>query len=369
MFVRPRVRQRTASRDELVRGAYVPDATNTGHLGLGTLTNTVTTNQTYSTAGQLIQNTHFDGARVSLSNANITFVNCLFRGDNSVNALVTCTNANVSNAQFIDCTFLPKFPRYETNGIGGHDFTLLRCDMSHTTDLISPNNSTAFTNQGAGFPIGVVVDQCYLHDLAWWTAATGGVVHPSDTETHNDIIQIVGGSGLTVRGNNMDARFARQYGHWMVSNPTGPEPYTTVTLGSLSDGGPFQGIPQRGITGGSLTSGNDGNGRYNWDDLAGLMLNSQQGTTSGIIFEDNFCRGGNYFINGGGNPNPGGGVVLGSFKRNTFYNDQGDYGSTLGGTNGHTIDCGGTWSGFVTAPTTGADGNYYVGGAAVTVRT
>jgi hypothetical protein len=366
------IRPRTANyqtRESLVARTYYPDATNTGHLGLSTLTNTITTNQSYST-GVSIQNTFYDGARVSITGANATFRNCLFTGDNSVNALVTASNVNAFNAQFIDCTFLPKFPRYGTFAFNGHDGKFYRCDMSHCDDALHLSNSTAFTNLGAGFPIGVEVWQSYLHDHAWWTAATGGVVHPTDTETHNDLIQIDGGSGLVVVGSTLLARFAKQYGHWQVTNPNA-EPYTTVTLGSLPDGGPFQPIPNRGSTGGSaLSAGNEGNGRYNWDDTSALLMTDAQGVVSNVTFEDNLVGGGNFAINGGGNAYAGGGENLGSWKRNAFIDDQGNYGSGLASETGHTLDFGGTWAGRVTAPTTGADKNFYLAtGNAITVRT
>jgi hypothetical protein len=353
-----------ADRSSLVMGTYYPDATNTG-LYQAT-TKTVVSNITYSTNGQTITDTDFNGARVSVAAANVTFRNCLFQGDNSINNLVTCSNAAVSNAQFIDCEFLPKFPT-NRNGIAGHDFTLLRCDLSRTTDLVDPSNNGLWTTFGDGFPIGVTIQQSYLHDMCWWTAATGGVVHPTDTETHNDAIQIVGGDGLNVLGCTIDARFARQYAHWQVTNPA-VEPYSTVALHSLADGGPYQAIPERGVTGGSLTSGNDANGRYNWDDLSGLMINATQGPTTGITFTDNYCRGGNFFINGGGNPSATG-LNLGSFLRNAFVDDTGNYGSAVASENGHTFDFGGTWSGKATAPVSGADKNFYLAtGNPITVR-
>lgn len=363
------IRPRTAnyqSRDSLVARTYYPDGTNTGHLGLSTLTSTITTNQTYST-GVSIQNTWYDGARVSITGANATFRNCLFTGDNSINALVTATNVNAANATFVDCTFLPKFPRYETNGFTGHGGKFYRCDLSHCVDALHLSLPTGFS---PGDPIGVEVWQSYLHDHAWWTAATGGTVHPTDTETHNDLIQIDGGSGLVVVGSTLIARFAKQYGHWQVTNPNSP-PYTTVALHSLSDGGPYQVIPNRGSTGGSaLSPGAEADGRYNWDDTSGLLMTDAQGVVSDITFEDNLCAGGNFFVNGGGNAYAGGGENLGSFKRNAFVDDQGNYGSGIASENGHTLDFGGTWAGRVTAPTTGADKNFYLAtGNAITVRT
>jgi hypothetical protein len=104
------------------------------------------------------------------------------------------------------------------------------------------------------------------------------------------------------------------------------------------------------------------------------MINATQGYSAGFIFTDNYCRGGNYFVNGGGNANPGGAVNLGDFLRNMFIDDQGNYGSSPASGTGHTLDFGGTWSGNVNAPVSGANKNYYytgtIGvGSPITVRT
>lgn len=374
------------SRDNLVLGTYWPNTATTGLRPERTFpVTTITTNQTYSGNGTTINDTLFDGARVSVSGQNITFFNCKFTGDTSANALVTMTNVAASNVQFIDCLFVPKYP-LNRNCIIGHDFTLLRCDLSRCTDLVSPVNTARSISDGDGFPINVHVLQSYLHDVSWWTGAAPGDVHPTDTESHNDLIQIVGGNGLDIRGSTLFATYARQYAHWMVTDPN-TEPYSSVALHSLADGGPYQGIPQRGITGGALTPGTDAGGRYNFDDLSALMINTSTVTIAGtpttihtmeIVFEDNLVRGGNFAINGGGNANPGGGVSLGSFKRNAFIDDQGNYGSGESTETGQTINLQSSpnWVGHVTAPTTGADKNYYVDattllptGGSIVVRT
>jgi hypothetical protein len=348
----------TFDRSALRRGIDKPGASSTGLLPGGTTT-TVSSNVTYSTNGQNIADTLFN-CRVSVTAKDVTFTNCKIRGDNSANALVTATNVNVERLTFIDCELDPQFARNDTNAFNGHDATFLRCNIHHTIDLAQIHNETLYTSFGEGWPTGMVFDMCWLHDLAWWTAATGGVVHPTDTETHNDIIQQFGGDGTQILGCHIDASFARQYAHWQVTNPN-VEPYTTIPLGSLSDGGPFQTIPDRG-------TGNKATGRYNWDDDAGLMINktTNNGSCTGYIFDDNWCYGGNFFTNGGGNPWSSG-LHLGFFRRNKFGRDQGNQGSGTG--NGHTLDFGGTWSGHVVAPTTGVDANVYEDdGSPITVR-
>jgi hypothetical protein len=351
---------RVSSRDSLVIGVDEPNATNTGLLP-GTSLTTVSGSVTLSTPGQVFQNMDVFG-RVSIAAADVTVKNCRIRGGSTVNAsgIATCTNSAVRNALFEDCEIRPDLITWGWDCVSGHDYTLRRCNVWGGTDLVHVQNNGA----PSGFDTGVVIEQCYLHDMRWWTAATAGVVHNSDTETHNDIIQHFGGNGTVIRGNSMHAAFMRQSGHWVVTNPN-VEPYTTVALHSLADGGPFQNIPDRG-------TGVEANGRYNWDDDAILMINNTQGPSTGFTFDDNWCYGGNYAINGGGNANPGGGAFLGNFRRNKWDRTQGDPGTggTPGGDTSHTINCGGTWGGFVNAPTTGPDANYYMDNLhPITVRT
>ncbi len=49
----------------------------------GQTTSTVTSNTTYSTAGQTITGVHFDGARVSIAAAGVTLNDCVITGDTS----------------------------------------------------------------------------------------------------------------------------------------------------------------------------------------------------------------------------------------------------------------------------------------------
>jgi hypothetical protein len=354
-------------RTALVLGVDKPGPDNVGVLpNIARASTILNGNVTYSTAGQTIQNMDFY-CRVSVTAANVTFKNCYFHGFNGPTGnfgLIQCTNANVLNLLLEDCTINADYPNYQWNGIVGHSFTARRCEITRTQDGIQINRS----GQTWPFDTRVIVEQCWLHDFAWFTAATGGIVHPVDTETHNDLIQSFGGRGTIVRGNYFNARFARQTGHWMVTDPI-HEPYTTVTLGSLPDGGPYQHIPDRDITEGTTTT--ESTGRYNYDDCAALMIGDELGATIELDVHDNWFAGGNYCINGGGNTNPGGGYNLGSFLRNRFTRDQGGLysGGDPDGTQTINFQQGGWDSALVTVPTTGVDKNYYEdNGHSVTVR-
>jgi hypothetical protein len=374
-------------RSLLVVGVDKPGPDTTGVLpniartAIGTKDALVSTNRTYSTPGEVVENVDFY-VRVSVTAPNVTFRNCYFHGyRNAPSAsfgLIQCTNANVASLNLIDCTIAPDYPHWDWQGILGHSFTMLRCNVFHCQD------SAQIQRGGQTWPFDtrVTIQQSWFHDFAWFSAATGGIVHPSDTETHNDHVQNFGGRGTRLIGNYFDARFARQVGHWRTTTPT--EPFTTVALGSLGSGfpgfdGPFQHIPDRDLTEGSPSFGtgiingvpsNEENGRYNWDDCANLMIGDELGATVEMVVTDNWFRGGNYSINGGGNTNPGGGAYLGDFLRNKFTRDQGSQQS--GGNTTQTINF--QVAGWTAAnwdvPTTGADKNYYEDtGAGITVRT
>jgi hypothetical protein len=343
-------------RDSLVSGVDKPTALNTGAYA-GTQDGTLNGNQIITTPGYILENKIINGS-VSIRAANVVVRNCFILGAATVSSgLVDCGNANCSNALIIDCTIAPGSSQ-RCDGIRGHSFTAKRNNIYWVVDGIGPHNQTV----AQPYQTNVVIEQNYIHDLAWWTAATGGVVHPSDTETHNDVIQHHGGGGTIIKGNTLDARYGRQYAHWWCTGDPAIEPYSPIALGSLGDGGPHQNLPDRG-------SGTEADGRYNWDDLACLMISDEVGYTFDLSVTDNWMIGGNFAVNGGGNANPGGGVEIGEFKRNRFSRDQGNQGS--GGDTTQTINFqGGGWtSGDADIPTSGADMNYYEDNlAAITVR-
>lgn len=328
---------------------------------------------TITAPDQTFTNIDFTG-RVSVQAARAKFYNCMFRGTAAAPAsatnLVSCTNANVVDAYFQDCTFDPQTAgRHWRIGIEGHDFVLNRCHLIGSVDHVNVYKSGV----GIGYQTNVQMLQTLFDEMGWWTASTGGVVHSTDTETHNDCVQHMGGGGTLMRGCAFYGRFKRQYGHWQVSNPSGPEPFTTVALNSLADGGPWQNIPRRNHTGTAIPTqpdGNDSTGAYNWDDDACLMIGNEVGYTFDLRVYGNWFYGGNFAINGGGNENPGAGVNLGEFYRNKFDRTQGNQ-DDEGPDGTHTINLQGAgWSASTAdIPTVGANRNIYKdNGNNITVR-
>lgn len=360
-----------ASRASLVLGTYMPGPETTGVLP-GIPRDTVVGNVTLSTPGLVYENKTIIG-RLSITGPNITVRNCEVQGGPSPTSsgVVTCTNQNCFNAVFEDCTIYPSTPHYLWGGVVGHDYTLRRCNVYGATDIINIHNTYLTGQKIFVYQTGVVIEQSWLHDYFWWTAATPNVVHGTDTETHNDVIQHYGGSGSIIRGNCIDAAFSRQNGHWYATGNA--EPFITIPLQSLPDGGPYQHIPDRNITNNtSLTNGvlsTAANGRYNWDDNCCIMINNSQGKSNEMTVEDNWFFGGNFAINGGGNPyDSATGKSIGSWKRNKFDRAQGAQGS--GGNNTYTLAFLGGWAGHIDCPTSGPDANVYMDdGTPVTLRT
>jgi hypothetical protein len=263
-----------------------------------------------------------------------------------------------AHVTFTDCTFAPDVLDVNWNGWSGVNAKFIRCNILNCQDGMQARPAdNGFT--------GVELDRCAITNLVRYTSDHFGPVHPSDYYTHNDCFQQFGGRGTIIKGTYFEALHKRQAGHWWCVGDPQVEPYVTIALNSLPDGGPYQLLPDRG-------SGTEATGRYNGGtaNLSCIMINDSAGASYDWVVEDNFFNGGNYAINGGGNQPPaGGGVSLGSFRRNRFYRNQGSQGS--GGNTTNTINLqGGTWTtGTSDIPLTGANANTYIDdGAFIQVR-
>jgi hypothetical protein len=350
-------------RESLVMGVDKPDATNTGVLPNVSRT-TSTGNITLGTNG-VLQNRNVLG-RVIITGANVIVRNCRISGGASnPGPLIECYSGSVSNAQIIDCDIGMldnSNAHWNWNGPTGHGFTLLRCNIHHTTDGVGIFKTSA-NGGGAGvtYNAGVTVKQCWIHDLAWWTAATGGVVH-SDTETHSDGIQIQGGTHVQILGNTIDAYLAKQYAHWWTVGQSLTEPYNFIAAQSLPTpapyyGGPYQGgraylFPDRG-------TGTFATGRYNVGQLAALMINNNVGRVHSLTVTDNWINGGKAAINGG--LVRASGENLGTFHRNKFDRGQGLDNGTPGGNSTYTVLISSSWApSFVDGGQGTGNKNYYL---------
>jgi len=196
--------------DAFTLGVTKPNGTNTG-ADTSLIDATLTGNQTFSVAGQTISNKRIYGY-VNITAPNVTLDNCEILGGTSFSATAYPgysgqVNCSSSGAVINRCTIRPTHPWYFVNGISGTNFTAHRCNISQVCDGISARG-------------GVAVQGCYIHDLAFFDGANTNNGNGTDHETdgrfpgwsHNDCIQIYGGSNNIVEGTYIEAYFSSNVG-------------------------------------------------------------------------------------------------------------------------------------------------------------
>ena len=361
----------SASTSVVVAGA------NTDYL-MGAVMSVRTTNVTYSTPGQVISNVLFDGARVSVTAPDVELNECVFTGDNSVNALLTTTNIAAKRVKVNHGWFHPKFLN-EKNAISGHDVELYDVLIEGTTDGISISNGAQFAATGAGWATGMIGRRVMIRRLGRLTSVSKTLAGNNDTVTHNDGIQQFGGVGTDFEDFVIDARPGRQVAHFFLQSASGhvytveeawalPDagPFICVPMGSLPDGGPYASPfldsthPARPLPWVSNGTGLASTGELSRTDWSALMCNSSQGYSAGFRFVNGIIYGGEVPIQSAANPYPGSGISWGTMSNVKFDRSQ--------GLQGHTVDLNGNWAGHATIPTTGTDANTHLDGGLITVR-
>lgn len=248
--------------DTFVLGTTKPDATNTGYES-GTTFTTISNDLTITANGTIYENVQFMGGKVYVQAKNVTFRNCWFRGQQIANTitdpLVRCHWDSVQNLLFDRCTFgSASQVGWPDAGILGWNFTVNRCDISRVSDGIRNINSDTEANLG-----NITVQGSYIHDLMYVTPSSDG----PDNQTHNDCIQLVGGSNIQIKGNALHAYVDRSLGKagqagiplLNATDPSGQpvtgDPYAWMTaLGITPDHGAVSGvIEQNWFYGGQFT--------------------------------------------------------------------------------------------------------------------
>lgn len=185
-------------------GNYKPDSSTSGiptgspalTINSGNGTNlTITSGGTYD----LI---NFKCRVIINTSARVIFTRCKFEGNatlSSNSGLVDCNGPVMSgkrNVFFYDCLFVPSTPSVWWDGVIGHDYTCHRCEVLQTVDGFGAYNTNSPTETN------VSLYGCYVHDLSYFSPDPN---HSSDvpvSATHNDCIQIQGGSNVLVQGCN-----------------------------------------------------------------------------------------------------------------------------------------------------------------------
>ncbi len=251
--------------DNFVLGVTKPDATNTGYAP-GTTFTTVSADLTITTDNTTYTNTMFMGGKVYVRAKNVTFRNCWFRGQQIANAItdpfVRCHWNTAQGTLFDHCTFgSPGQVGWSDAGILGWNFTANRCDISRCSDGIRNVNSDTASNIGQ-----ITVTGCYIHDLMYISPSADG----PDNQSHNDAIQLVGGSQILIRGNTL-----RGYVDPLLGQAATPGmPLLNSTDGT---GYPVTGSP------------------YAW--MTGLIITPDNAAISDVTADQNWVEGGRFSVN------------------------------------------------------------------------
>ncbi|HSW65646.1 MAG TPA: hypothetical protein VLI54_00715 [Bacillota bacterium] len=178
-----------SSRPDPFPASMKPDASNTGVVPGTTLT-VVNGSQTYgpSANGQTISGKDFHGF-ITVTGANITFVNCIFRGQpTSSNHALLDTEDSTGTITVKDSEFVPSNPSATIDGLATRNTNLYRVNIHGGVDGMKADSNT-------------LVQDSYIHDMSWFANDP----NQGGTPTHNDGAQsFAGESNVTLRHNNID---------------------------------------------------------------------------------------------------------------------------------------------------------------------
>jgi hypothetical protein len=163
------------------------DTNRAGCYPKSTITQSREGNVTFSTPGQIINNTVFYG-KVSVTAAGVTFFNCYFLGPTTNETeSVVLTNAGATPTTFIDCCITTQNPARWSSGMkcGTGQTIVKRCWFFLVTDGITPGNNWSG---------GVFVESSVFGPATLYAPDPGAAGGVDDNQTHVDWNQLVGGT-------------------------------------------------------------------------------------------------------------------------------------------------------------------------------
>jgi hypothetical protein len=192
--------------------------------------------QTITKAGTVIDGKDIHG-RVIVKAENVTIKNSIVRGldGGSKYGLVDAMSGK-AGLKIYDTTIVATKPNYTVNGIMGWNFELHRVNIHNTVDQVHIAGSN------------VVVKDSWLHQTMHYTN------DPTHSDgSHDDNIQIVGGSNITITGNTMtDSQNAAM----MVNTSRGSVSNLTVANNKLDNGDCIVNVTSKGSVSGMKVTNN-----------------------------------------------------------------------------------------------------------------
>ena len=301
------VRRGYSQGDNFTLGDTKPNSGNTGVPSGTVLTTSSGGPITYATAGQAIENVRFE-RYVFVDAPNVTFRNCEFVGPTSASfvsnayGVLNCRSSNATNTLVERCSMHPQNAAYASPGMfwlngvsvrANATVTIRRCDIYHVVDGVNASAGPSETGY-------VVLEGNYIHDLAFMNNSADQASSTPPYWTHNDGVQLQGGSNHQIVGNYFESYLAP-----LAGVPSG----NTTTLAGYDDG--THGVPSA---------------RNAWS--AGLTISPNNSLVTNISISKNWFEGGtasfqfNSLNYGGASGN------VGYFGGNRFGMDQYDYNSS-----------------------------------------
>lgn len=192
---------------------------------------TTTGDITVTTPGTRITGLEIRG-RIIIRAADVTIEQCRIVGGavapSTFAPLVDARGPNVIGLRVVDTEIAPQTAHFRWSaGIEGHDFALVRCNVHSAVD-----GANIYNTHAPGAPVNYAIDHTWIHDLGYFTAPVAGIVHPSDTNTHNDCVQQQGGSLGLITNSRLDATRRRNWGDYTDTGvPPVPQDVHAILLG------------------------------------------------------------------------------------------------------------------------------------------
>ncbi len=280
-------------------GSYRPSASTTG-VPDGTQLTRHNGDLIITTPGQVIDSMDIHGF-VIVKAPNVVIRNSIVRGSGPGDfntGLVTCYDSRCTNLLIEDSTLVPEHPSVWISGVFGHDFTARRLDVYNVVDGFNVHN----VSNGGG-PLNVAIQGSSVHDLSYFSSDP----NHGGGSTHNDCIQIQGGSGIVIEGNNLVALMSRSAGNQnypsrsqgsgiMVSPSVGPVTGANVSANWI-DGGEASVRVSRGsyssMSFGLLTNNRFGHNQFDFGGGSKYVIR----VTTGVTFSNSLTT--NRWFEGG----------------------------------------------------------------------
>lgn len=251
-------------------GASKPEAWNTG-VPAGTTLRRHDGDLTITQAGTVIDGLDIHGF-VRIQAPNVTIKRSIVRGGKSTTTsigLVSVTHAAATNFLLEDSELVAAYPSAVLDGIKGGNFTMRRVESRDTVDNVGIHLSN------------VRVESSWLHKASYFSSSP----YHNGGPTHNDAVQVHGGSNIVLVGNRMeDADNAAI----MLQQNYSPTSNVQISRNWMNHGGCTVNINHKGgssLKGVTVTDNRFGRDTRNRD-CAIIATKASRAATSGNVWED-----------------------------------------------------------------------------------